>query len=65
MYILMGYICQGWPLRESYPFFVVRIADAREVVTPPVGSRTGSNIDKAQDRDTDLEDKCNPVDHLG
>jgi hypothetical protein len=60
----MGYLCQGRPLHESHPFFVARSADAREAITPPVGGRTGGNVDETQDGDMDLEDECDPVDHL-
>ena len=65
MHTPMGYVCQGRPLHESHPFFVVRRADAGEVVTPSVGGRTGGNVDEAEDGDTDREDEWDPVDHLG
>jgi hypothetical protein len=61
----MGYVCQGRPLHESHPFFVTRSADAREVVTPLVGDKTGGNVDETQDGSMDLEDETDPVDHLG
>jgi len=60
----MGYICQGRPLHENHPFFVVRSADATEVEMPPVGGRTGVNEHESQDGDTDLEDECDQLDEL-
>lgn len=53
----MGYICQGRPLHESHPFFVVRSADVTEVEMPSIGGRTGGNEHDTQDGDTDLEDE--------
>jgi len=61
----MGYLCQGRPLHESHPFFVMRSADAKEVVAPSVGGKTGGNVDETQDGGIDLEDETDPVDHLG
>jgi hypothetical protein len=62
----MGYVCQGRPLHGGHPFFVARGADAEEAVAPSVGGRrTGDIVDRADDGDTDLEDECDPMDHLG
>jgi hypothetical protein len=58
----MGYICQGRPLHESHPFFVVRSADAIEVEMPSVGGRTGGNEPETQEGDTDLEYECEYLD---
>jgi hypothetical protein len=61
----MGYVCQGRPLHESNPFFVMRSADATDVVTPSVGGKTGGNVDETQDGSMDLESETDLVDHLG
>ncbi len=65
MHTPMGYVCQGWPLHESHPFFVVRRADAGEVITPSVRGTSRGNVDEAEDGDTDREDQWDLVDHLG
>ena len=65
MHTPMGYVCQGRPLHENHPFFVTRSADAGKVVIPSVEGSVGRNVDEAEDGDTDLEDECDLLDHLG
>jgi hypothetical protein len=60
----MGYVCQGRALHENHPFFLVRSADATEVVMPSVEGRTGGNGHESQEGDTDLEGDCDSLDHL-
>lgn len=62
----IGYICQGRLLHESHPFFVRNHDDTKCGILYSVEGRTdhGDHVDKAEDGDTDLEDKWDQIDQL-
>jgi hypothetical protein len=58
----MGYVCQGRPLHENHPFFVVRSVEAGAVVPPSVEGRIGGHAEEVEDGDTDVENEGDALD---